>query len=75
MNVHRLTTLESLLVQQDDLEYILQYLFNRFDSPEKINIWLNTVNYMQWGATPASLITTGRSHKLAAYLKSVEEGY
>jgi hypothetical protein len=75
MNVHSLTTLEKLLKQQEDMDYMLKYLLDYFDSPQKINIWLNTANVMFGGATPALLIQLGKVNKIVAYMKSVEEGW
>jgi hypothetical protein len=75
MNVHRLTTLEKLLKQQEDMDYMITYLLNYFDSPDKINMWLNSTNMMFGGTTPAQMIQMGRTHKIVAYMKSVEEGW
>lgn len=75
MKIYRLTTLEKLLKQQEDMDYMLKYLLDYFDSPQKIDIWLNTANTMFGGATPALLIELGKTNKIVAYMRSVEDGY
>lgn len=75
MNVHRLTTLEKLMRDRDNLDFVLNYLLDHFNSPLKIDVWLNSPCPQMGGATPAVLIASGRLHKLVAYVKSVEEGY
>lgn len=75
MNVHRLTTLEKLMRDRDNLDFVLKHLLEYYNSPLKIDVWLNLPCPQMGGATPAALIASGRIHKLAAYLKSVEDGW
>jgi hypothetical protein len=75
MNVHRMTTLEKLMRDRDNLDFVLNHLLDHFNSPLKIDVWLNSPCPQFGGAIPANLIASGRMHKVVAYLKSVEDGW
>jgi hypothetical protein len=70
-----MTTLEKLMRDRDNLDFVLNHLLDHFNSPQKIDIWLNTANTMFGGATPALLIELGKVNKIVAYMRSVEDGY